>query len=202
MFLDYRILVDKSGVALFLAFLMNVSMITVFGTICSAKNLPTDEMDRRNDNVLGKSSSILYAIAMLASGQNSTITSTYVCRPIYYAGFLGSKDEEMAHKLDNKVHCDHAKFNSVDNWLVFRSRKTNYYSLTILSFELPFASFRFSSSVLGIGLTVINIYYLITTFVHWLIRSRLPKVGNVLIGIIAFSVMAIYNSLGHLPYVS
>ncbi|KAJ9548336.1 hypothetical protein OSB04_020879 [Centaurea solstitialis] len=180
-----RYFLIESGFALFVAFLINVSMIAVSGTVCSAKNLTTDEMDRCSDltlysaSFLLKSSSTLYAIALLASGQSSTITGTY-------AGFLGSKDEEMAQELDNKM---------------------------ILSFEIPFALIpllKFSSSaskmgphknsmiiiifswVLGVGLIVINIYYLITAFVHWLIHSSLPKVGNVLIGIIVFPVMAIY----------
>ena len=34
-------------------------------------------MDYYQQNVLGKSSSILYAVALLASGQSSAITGTY-----------------------------------------------------------------------------------------------------------------------------
>ncbi|GJZ44237.1 metal transporter Nramp5-like protein [Tanacetum coccineum] len=83
----------------------------------------------------------------------------------------------------------------------------------ILSFELPFALIpllKFSSSatkmgphknsmiiivfswVLGLGIIGINIYYLTTAFVDWLIHSTLPKVANVFIGILVFPVMAIY----------
>lgn len=38
----------------------------------------------------------------------------------------------------------------------------------------------------------INIYYLATGFVNWLLRNDLPKVGNVFIGIIVFPLMAVY----------
>ncbi|MCI27143.1 metal transporter Nramp5-like, partial [Trifolium medium] len=83
----------------------------------------------------------------------------------------------------------------------------------ILSFELPFALIpllKFSSSatkmgphknsmiiiviswILGLGIIGINVYYLITAFVGWLIHSSLPKVANVFIGMIVFPLMALY----------
>ncbi|MBA0838715.1 hypothetical protein Goarm_004511, partial [Gossypium armourianum] len=48
------------------------------------------------------------------------------------------------------------------------------------------------SWILGIGIIGINVYYLITSFVDWLIHNGVPKVGNVFIGIIVFPLMAIY----------
>lgn len=48
------------------------------------------------------------------------------------------------------------------------------------------------SWILGLGIIGINIYYLSTAFVGWLISNNLPKVGNVLIGIVVFPLMAIY----------
>ncbi|CAH1431205.1 unnamed protein product [Lactuca virosa] len=183
----------ESGIALFVAFLINVSMIAVSGTVCSEKNLPSEEMDRCNDlnlnsasfllkNVLGKSGSTLYAIALLASGQSSTITGTYAGQFIM-SGFL---DLKMRKWLRN---------------------------LMTLSFELPFALIpllKFSSSstkmgphknsifiilfswALGLGIIGINIYYLSTAFVDWLIHSTWPKVANVFIAILVFPVMAAY----------
>ncbi|KAI7756941.1 hypothetical protein M8C21_014392, partial [Ambrosia artemisiifolia] len=174
-----RYFLIESGIALFVAFLINVSIIAVSGTVCSADNLSSDELDRCSDlsldsasfllrNVLGKSSSTLYSIALLASGQSSTITGTY-------AG--------------------------------------QFIMQMILSFELPFALIpllKFSSTtikmgpyknsmiiivfswVLGLGIIGINIYYLTTSFVDWLIHSTLPRVANVFIGIIVFPIMAIY----------
>ncbi|KAJ9548262.1 hypothetical protein OSB04_020805 [Centaurea solstitialis] len=218
----------ESGIALFVAFLINGSMIAISGTICSAKNLTTDKM-----NVLGKSSSNLYAIALLAYGQSSTITSTYVGQYImqkvnccYWILRLARFEPFLIKYMLKRFFFLEKFFLSENNlmgfrivtiatiyrmWKSLRNLITRCIAITpslivsiiggssgagrliiipsmILSFELPFASFRFSR----IGLIVINIYYLITTFVHWLIRSRFPKVGNVLIGIIVFSVMAIY----------
>ena len=48
------------------------------------------------------------------------------------------------------------------------------------------------SWILGLGIIGINIYYLSTAFVGWLIDNDLPKVGNVFIGILVFPLMAIY----------
>lgn len=79
----------ESGFALFIAFWINVAIISVSGTICSSNNLTKDEANQCSDltlnnaslllqNVLGrKTASIFYGIALLASGQSSTITGTY-----------------------------------------------------------------------------------------------------------------------------
>lgn len=48
------------------------------------------------------------------------------------------------------------------------------------------------SWILGLGIIGINVYYLITAFVGWIIHSSLPKVANVFIGIIVFPLMALY----------
>lgn len=48
------------------------------------------------------------------------------------------------------------------------------------------------SWILGVGIIGINIYYLTTAFVGWLIHNDLPLVGNVFLGILVFPVMAIY----------
>ncbi|KAL3737297.1 hypothetical protein ACJRO7_026122 [Eucalyptus globulus] len=58
-----RFFLIESGFALFVAFLINVSVMSVSGTICS--------------DVLRRYSSMIYAIALLASGQGSSITGTY-----------------------------------------------------------------------------------------------------------------------------
>ncbi|KAK6131532.1 hypothetical protein DH2020_034739 [Rehmannia glutinosa] len=157
----------------------SVRVISVSGTVCLAKNISKDNADRCSDitlnsasfllkNVLGRSSSTVYAIALLVSGQSSTITGTY-------AG--------------------------------------QFIMQMILSFELPFALIpllKFSSSstkmgphknsiyiivfswILGLGIIGINIYYLTTAFVGWIIHNSLPKVANVFIGILVFPLMAIY----------
>lgn len=48
------------------------------------------------------------------------------------------------------------------------------------------------SWILGMGIIGINIYYLSTGFVGWIIHSSLPKVATVFIGILVFPLMAIY----------
>ena len=50
------------------------------------------------------------------------------------------------------------------------------------------------SWILGLGIIGINIYYLSTAFVGWLVHNNLPKIGNVFIGIVVFPLMAIYIS--------
>ncbi|XP_024637009.1 metal transporter Nramp1 [Medicago truncatula] len=63
-------------------------MIFVTGTVYKADDISEENADRCNDitlnsasfllqNVLGRSSSAIYAIALLASGQSSAITGTY-----------------------------------------------------------------------------------------------------------------------------
>lgn len=48
------------------------------------------------------------------------------------------------------------------------------------------------SWILGLGIIGINVYYLSTGFVGWLIHNDLPKFGNVLIGMVVFPLMAVY----------
>ncbi|XP_059075869.1 metal transporter Nramp6.2 isoform X1 [Cryptomeria japonica] len=83
----------------------------------------------------------------------------------------------------------------------------------ILSFELPFALIpllKFTSSkikmgphknsiavtilawLIGLILIVINIFFLSTGFVDWLIHNDLPKVASVLIGLIVIPAMLVY----------
>jgi len=78
----------ESGFALFIAFLINVAVVTVAGAACSGHltpqvaeqcgDLTLDSASFLLKNVLGrKSASIIYAIALLASGQSSTVSCTY-----------------------------------------------------------------------------------------------------------------------------
>jgi hypothetical protein len=48
------------------------------------------------------------------------------------------------------------------------------------------------SWILGLGIIGINIYYLSTGFVGWLIHSNVLTVGKVFIGMIVFPLMAAY----------
>ncbi|KAI3672770.1 hypothetical protein L6452_38869 [Arctium lappa] len=218
-----RYFLVESGIALFVAFLINVSMIAVSGTVCSAENLSSDQKDRCNDlnlnsasfllkNVLGKSSSTLYAIALLASGQSSTITGTYAGQFIMQ-GFLDLKMRKWLRNLITRcIAITPSLIVSIIGGSSGAGRLIIIASM-ILSFELPFALIpllKFSSSAtkmgphknsriiiifswaLGLGIIGINIYYLSTAFVDWLIHSSWPKVANVFIGMLVFPIMAIY----------
>ncbi|KAA8538421.1 hypothetical protein F0562_028033 [Nyssa sinensis] len=218
-----RYFLIESGFALFVAFLINVSVISVSGTVCSAKKLSNENMNRCSDlnlnsasfllkNVLGKSSSTVYAIALLASGQSSTITGTYAGQFIMQ-GFLDLKMRKWTRNLMTRcIAITPSLIVSIISGSQGAGRLIIIASM-ILSFELPFALIpllKFSSSatkmghhknsiyviilswILGLGIIGINIYYLSTSFVGWLIHNNLPKVGNVFIGLVVFPLMAIY----------
>ncbi|XP_040949585.1 metal transporter Nramp1 isoform X2 [Gossypium hirsutum] len=174
-----RFYMIESGFALMVAFLINISVISVSGAVCNSSNLNQEDRDSCEDldlnkasfllrNVLGSWSSKLFAVALLASGQSSTITGTY-------AG--------------------------------------QYVMQMILSFELPFALIpllKFTSSKTKMGAYVnsiavsaitwiigslimgINIYYLMTNFIHLLLHNHWELVAVVFLGIFGFSGVAIY----------
>ncbi|KAI6689422.1 hypothetical protein NL676_026250 [Syzygium grande] len=218
-----RYFLIESGFALFVAFLINVAVVSVSGTVCSSNNLSSENASRCGDltlnsaafllkNVLGRSSSTVYAIALLASGQSSTITGTYAGQYIMQ-GFLELKMKQWKRNLVTRcIAITPSLIVSIIGGSSGAGRLIIIASM-ILSFELPFALIpllKFSSSktkmgphknsiyiiviswLLGAGLIGINIYYLSTGFVDWLIHNSLPKVGNVFIGILVFPIMAVY----------
>ncbi|XP_071723636.1 metal transporter Nramp7.2-like isoform X2 [Rutidosis leptorrhynchoides] len=218
-----RFFLIESGFALFVAFLINVAVVSVSGTVCSANNLSSENASQCNDltlnsaafllkNMLGRSSSTVYAIALLASGQSSTITGTYAGQYIMQ-GFLDLKMKKWIRNLVTRcVAITPSLIVAIMSGSSGASRLIIIASM-ILSFELPFALIpllKFSSSatkmgphknsiyiiviswILGVGLIGINIYYLSTGFVGWLINNSVPKVANVFIGILVFPLMAVY----------
>ncbi|XP_028757574.1 metal transporter Nramp5-like isoform X2 [Neltuma alba] len=218
-----RYFLIESGFALFVAFLINIAVVSVSGKVCSANNLSAGDIEKCDDlsldsasfllkNVLGRSSSTVYAIALLASGQSSTITGTYAGQYIMQ-GFLDLRMKKwMRNLMTRSVAIVPSLVVAVISGSSGASRLIIISSM-ILSFELPFALIpllKFSSSstkmgphknsriiiviswILGLGIIGINVYYLSTGFVEWLIHSSLPKVANVIIGIIVFPLMAIY----------
>ncbi|EEF42119.1 metal transporter, putative [Ricinus communis] len=191
-----RYFLIESGFALFIAFLINVAVVSVSGTVCTVQNLTQKDADRCSDltlnsasfllqNVLGKSSSTLYAIALLASGQSSTITGTYAGQYIMQ-GFLDLKMRKWIRNLMTRcVAIAPSLIVSIIGGSQGAGRLIIIASM-ILSFELPFALIpllKFSSSstkmgphknsiiiiviswILGLGIIGINIYYLSTGFV-------------------------------------
>ncbi|XP_030520657.1 metal transporter Nramp5-like [Rhodamnia argentea] len=218
-----RYFLIESGFALLVAFLINVAVVSVSGAVCSAKNLSNSTENTCSDltlnsasfllkNVLGRSSSTLYAIALLASGQSSTITGTYAGQFIMQ-GFLDLKMKKWTRNLLTRcIAITPSLIVSIIGGSSGAGRLIIIASM-ILSFELPFALIpllKFSSSktkmgphknsiiiiviswILGFGIIGINIYYLSTGFVDWLIHNSLPRVANVFVGIIVFPLMAVY----------
>ncbi|CAK9313577.1 unnamed protein product [Citrullus colocynthis] len=225
-----RYFLIESGFALFIAFLINVAVVSVSGTVCTAGKVSETTANQCSDitlnsasfllqvrrrwslNVLGKSSSIIYAIALFASGQSSSITGTYAGQFIMQ-GFLDLKMKTWARNLMTRsIAITPSLIVSIIGGPQGAGRLIIIASM-ILSFELPFALIpllKFSSSttkmgphknsiyiiviswILGLGIIGINIYYLSTGFVGWLIHNNLHKVANVFIGIVVFPLMATY----------
>ncbi|XP_022753437.1 metal transporter Nramp5-like [Durio zibethinus] len=218
-----RYFLIETGLAMLTAFFINLAVVSVSGTVCAADNLSSDNQDRCNNidldsasfllkNVLGKSSSILYGTALLASGQSSTITGTYAGQFIMQ-GFLNIKMKKWARNLMTRsIAITPSLVVAIISGPQGAGRLIIIASI-ILSFELPFSLIpllKFSNSsakmgphknsifiiviswILALGVFAINIYFLSTSFVSWLIHSHLSKVGKVFIGIIVFPIMAIY----------
>ncbi|XP_042515275.1 uncharacterized protein LOC122089621 [Macadamia integrifolia] len=218
-----RFYMIETGFALFIAFLINVTMVIVSGTVCFADNLSQQDLDRCNNltldsasfllkNALGKSSSTIYAIALLASGQSSTITGTYAGQFIMQ-GFLNLKMKNWKRNLVTRtIAIAPSLIVSIIGGSSGAGRLIIVASM-MLSFQLPFALIpllKFSGSANKMGphknsffiivitwimvlCTIgINSYYLSTSYVDWLTHNNLPKVGNVFIGIFVFPLMVIY----------
>ncbi|KAK4391051.1 Metal transporter Nramp5 [Sesamum angolense] len=185
-----RYFLIESGFALFVAFLINLAVVSVSGTVCSADNLSSDNKNQCNDltlnsafflkNVLGKSSSTVYAIALLASGQSSTITGTYAGQFIMQ-GFLDLKMRKWIRNLMTRcIAITPSLIVSIIGGSSGAGRLIIIASIIVVSW------------VLGLGIIGINVYYLITAFVDWLMHNSLPKVGNVFIGMMVFPLMGVY----------
>jgi natural resistance-associated macrophage protein len=166
-------------------------------------------------NVLGSWSSILYGVALLASGQSSAMTGTYAGQFIM-EGFLNLK---MKAWLRNLMTRSIAIIPSLIVAIISGSSGAGrliIVSSMILSFLLPFSMIpllKFTSSEVKMGphknsitITVvtwaigwciigINIYYLSVGFVKWLIHNSLPKIASVFIGVLTFPFMALYIAL-------
>jgi len=218
-----RYFLIEAGVALFIAFMINVAVISVAGSVCSSPNLSLEDLKNCGDldlnkssfllkHVLGDWSSKIFAIALLASGQSSTITGTYAGQYVMQ-GFLNLK---MKTWLRNLITRSIAIIPSLVVSVIYGSSgagKLIIISSMILSFELPFAlipllKFTSSKTKMGphktsIGILVvawligcciigINIYYLSTGFGKWLIHSSRPKIASVFMGLVVFPLMALY----------
>ncbi|EOA40144.1 hypothetical protein CARUB_v10008854mg [Capsella rubella] len=220
----------ESGLALGMAFLINVSVISVSGAVCNASDLSPEDRASCEDldlnkasfllrNVVGKWSSKLFAIALLASGQSSTITGTYAGQYVMQ-GFL---DLKLKPWLRNFLTRCLAIIPSLIVALIGGSAGAGQLIIIasmILSFELPFALvplLKFTSSrtkmgshansllissvtwIIGGLIMGINIYYLVSSFIKLLLHGHMKLVANVFIGILGFLGIAIYlAAIGYL----
>lgn len=227
-----RFYMIESGFALMVAFLINVSVICVSGAVCSSSNLNPDDQESCKDldlnkasfllrNVLGKWSSKLFAIALLASGQSSTITGTYAGQYVMQ-GFL---DLRLQPWIRNFLTRCLAIIPSLIVAIIGGSSgagKLIIIASMILSFELPFALIpllKFTSCktkmgayvnstmitaitwIIGSLLMAINIYYLASSFIKLLLHSHLKLVPAVFAGIFGFSGMIVYVcGIGYLVF--
>lgn len=227
-----RFYMIESGFALMVAFLINVSVICVSGAVCSSSNLNPDDQESCKDldlnkasfllrNVLGKWSSKLFAIALLASGQSSTITGTYAGQYVMQ-GFL---DLRLQPWIRNFLTRCLAIIPSLIVAIIGGSSgagKLIIIASMILSFELPFALIpllKFTSCKIKMGayvnstmitaitwiigslLMAINIYYLASSFIKLLLHSHLKLVPAVFAGIFGFSGMTVYVcGIGYLVF--
>nr|BAX09095.1 natural resistance-associated macrophage protein [Cryptomeria japonica] len=226
-----RFYLIESAFALTVAFLINVSVISLSGAVCSSstlalndkkscENLDLNEASFLLKNVLGNWSSKIFAIALLASGQSSTITGTYAGQYVMQ-GFLNLRFKTWVRNLLTRCL---AIIPSLIVAIIGGSSGAGQLIIIasmILSFELPFALIpllKFTGSktkmgpnanslpitvltwLLGLAIMVINIQYLVTSFVKWLIHNKLPKVGVAFIGILGFAGMIAY--LGGILYLA
>ncbi|KAL7162149.1 hypothetical protein ACSBR2_042597 [Camellia fascicularis] len=218
-----RFYMIESGFALMIAFLINVSVISVSGSVCNSSNLNPDDQKNCRDldlnkasfllkNVLGNWSSKIFAIALLASGQSSTITGTYAGQYVMQ-GFL---DLRLKPWIRNFLTRCLAIVPSLIVAIIGGSTGAGQLIIIasmILSFELPFALIpllKFTSSktkmgayansiaisaatwTIGSMIIGINIYYIATSFVKLLLQSHLKVVGMVFCGVFGFSGMLVY----------
>ncbi|KAL0006103.1 hypothetical protein SO802_013664 [Lithocarpus litseifolius] len=218
-----RFYLIESAFALMVAFLINISVISVSGAVCNSSHLSAEDLNSCEnldlnrasfllENVLGSWSSKLFAIALLASGQSSTITGTYAGQYVMQ-GFL---DLRLKPWIRNLLTRSLAIVPSLIVALIGGSAgagKLIIIASMILSFELPFALIpllKFTSSktkmgehanstlisvatwIIGSLIMTINIYYLITGFIKMILHSHLKLVAAVFLGIFGFSCMAVY----------
>ncbi|RLM80353.1 metal transporter NRAT1 [Panicum miliaceum] len=203
-----RYFLIECSFAFIVAFLINVSVVVVAGTICNANNLSPADANTCSDltlqstpmllrNVLGRSSSVVYAVALLASGQSTTISCTFAGQVIM---------QRLVRNLITRVIAiGPSLIVSIVSGPSGAGRLIIISSM-VLSFEMPLALIpllKFCNSskkvgplkesiytvviawILSFALIVVNTYFLVWTYVDWLY-------ANALVSIVVFALMAAY----------
>ncbi|XP_039772423.1 metal transporter Nramp4-like isoform X2 [Panicum virgatum] len=211
----------ENAFALFLVLLVNVAIVSITGTIC-ANNQSVDDIISTCSgltlnstsvllkNVLGKSSSKIYGLALLASGQSCAVATSYSGQYIMQ-GFSGMRKcisyiiGPCFTIIPSLIICSISGVPHV--------RQLINISAIILAFVLPFALvplLKFSSCCAMIGpyknttgivrvtwilstvIMGINIYSFSTSFISWLVHSELPRILSAIISTLVFPFMAAY----------
>eukprot|EP01018_Ginkgo_biloba_P022853 Gb_14355 [translate_table: standard] len=213
----------ECSLALLLSFAINVAVVSVSGAVCSSTGLSIEDQANCSNldlnrapfllkHVLGKWSSTLFAIALLASGQSSTITGTYAGQYVMQ-GFL---ELRFAPWLRNMITRCVAIIPSLVAALIggfSGAGKLIIMSSMILSFELPFALLpllKFTSNnvkmgshvnskkvsglawIIGSCIILVNMFYLTSGFFHWILNTALPKPIAVFLGILGVAALIAY----------
>ncbi|CAL5035798.1 unnamed protein product [Urochloa decumbens] len=218
-----RYFLIECSLAFVVAFLINVALVIVAGTVCSANNLSPADANTCSDltlqstplllrNVLGRTSSVVYAVALLASGQSTTISCTFSGQVIMQ-GFLDTKMRSWARNILTRVIAIAPSLIASVVSGPSGAAKLIILSSMLLSFELPFAIIpllKFCNSSKKVGplkesiytvvlawtislvIIIINAYFIVWSYVDWLIHNHLPKYANALVSIVFFTLMAAY----------
>ncbi|KAL2553938.1 Metal transporter Nramp6 [Forsythia ovata] len=174
-----RYFLMESGLALFIAFLINVAVISVSGTVCSNPNISSQNKHHCTNitlnsasfllkNALGKWSSKLYAISLLASGQSSTVTGTYAGQ--YIMQMILSFELPFALVPLLKFTSSEAKMGVQKNSIM-------------VSLVLWF---------LGACSIGINLYFLGSTFLGWITRDHMSKAAAIITCIVISPFIILY----------
>ncbi|XAR58149.1 hypothetical protein NMG60_11026550 [Bertholletia excelsa] len=176
------------------------------------RNITLDSAAFLLKNSLGNWSAKAYAISLLASGQSSTVTGTYAGQYIMQ-GFLDLKMELWLRNLVTRciaiapslIACLIGGSSGAAGLIIIAS--------VILSFELPFALvplLRFTSSeakmgqhknsltvtlvscVLGLCSIGINLYFISTMLIGWIMGNQMSNAASILAGTFIIPIVVLY----------
>ncbi|PUZ46675.1 hypothetical protein GQ55_7G100900 [Panicum hallii var. hallii] len=169
----------ENAFALFLVLLVNVAIVSITGTICADNQLVDDIISTCSGltlnstsvllkNVFGKSSSKIYGLALLASGQSCVVATSYSGQYIMQIILAFVLPFALVPLL---------KFSSCCAMIGPYKNTTGVVQVAWI----------LSTVIMGI-----NIYFFCTSFLSWLVHSELPRILNAIISTLVFPFMAAY----------
>eukprot|EP00270_Netrium_digitus_P012678 TRINITY_DN4148_c0_g1_i1.p1 TRINITY_DN4148_c0_g1~~TRINITY_DN4148_c0_g1_i1.p1 ORF type:complete len:532 (-),score=107.61 TRINITY_DN4148_c0_g1_i1:197-1792(-) len=215
----------ETSIAVILAFFINVSVVSLGGVVCHESNLSPRLYDVCQDlninnipdllqHTLGSWASPVFGVALLASGQSSTITGTYAGQYVMQ-GFLNLRMKTWLRNLLTRLAA------IVPALLVSvyggekSSGKLIIICSMILSFGLPFSLvplLKFTSSsvkmgpfknswrvtvgtwLMGLAVLGINVYYMVQKFIEFM-HKDLPLVFRIFCAIMFCIIIVCYISI-------